>query len=88
MKSRFEIIVYSRPGCHLCDEALAAVRDLLARHAVDDGRVRAVNVETDPSLEAAYGREIPVLAVDGGPPFPFRRDIDRLEKALEPIWTP
>ncbi len=49
-----------RPGCHLCDEMEAALRDEgLAAEAI-----RYLNVDADPALRARYGLRIPVL-LDG-----------------------
>jgi thiol-disulfide isomerase/thioredoxin len=58
------LTLYSRPGCHLCDEMKAVVQ-----RVIDAGAVRAaveeIDISTDPDLEARYGLEIPVLLVDG-----------------------
>jgi glutaredoxin len=51
--------VYSRVGCHLCDQALAVV----ARVVGTD--VEVVDVDTDPELVRRYGEEVPVVLVDG-----------------------
>lgn len=56
------VILYSRPGCHLCDEAAA----VLAQLALDLGfQFETVNVERDPTLEARYGQVLPVVAYAG-----------------------
>lgn len=56
------LTLYSRPGCHLCDEMKAVV----ARVARAVPLVLAeVDISTDPQLEARYGLEIPVLMIDG-----------------------
>jgi glutaredoxin len=51
-------ILYSRPGCHLCEMAKAA----LERANLN---ITEVSVESDPTLEAEYGIEIPVLTQNG-----------------------
>ena len=53
-----QLILYSRPGCHLCEMAKTALEKA-------NIPVRVVSVESDPALEAAYGIEIPVLTRDG-----------------------
>jgi glutaredoxin len=58
------ITIYSRPGCHLCEEMKAVVTRTL-EHAVGDVRVEEIDISTDRDLEARYGLEIPVLFVDG-----------------------
>jgi len=58
------ITIYSRPGCHLCDEMKAVVTRTLER-AGGDVRVEEVDISTNGDLEARYGLEIPVLLVSG-----------------------
>jgi hypothetical protein len=58
------LTLYSRPGCHLCDEMKAivvrVVRGLDIPATIDE-----VDISTDADLEARYGLEIPVLLVNG-----------------------
>jgi len=58
------LTLYSRPGCHLCDDMKAVI----TRVARDRGiaiTLDEVDISTDPDLESRYGMEIPVLMVDG-----------------------
>jgi glutaredoxin len=58
-----EVVVYSRPGCHLCEEALAQIVSL---HAA--GRrfaLREVDIESEESLHRRMLERIPVVEVDG-----------------------
>jgi glutaredoxin len=58
-----QVLVYSRPGCHLCEEALDAI---VAMH--DDGyrfELREVDIESDELLLRRYLERIPVVEVDG-----------------------
>ena len=58
------LTLYSRPGCHLCDEMKAVIQQ--ASGTVDPSiTVEEIDISTDPELEARYGLEIPVLLVDG-----------------------
>ena len=54
-----ELTLYSRAGCHLCDDMQ---RDLEAQHAQFDFALRRVDIDTDPVLQARYRTRIPVLA--------------------------
>jgi glutaredoxin len=56
--------IYSRPGCHLCDEMKEVVRRVTAS-AEPAVEIEEIDISTDPDLEARYGQEIPVLLVDG-----------------------
>lgn len=73
------ITLYSRPGCHLCDDAravIAAVCDDLGE-SFDE-----VDIESDPDLEDRFGEEVPVTYVDGRQHDFWRVDEARLRKAL------
>ena len=73
------VVLYSRPGCHLCDEArdviLAVRRD--APFAFDE-----VNIETDDGLVRDYGIRIPVVMIDGEETFEVSVDADALRAAV------
>jgi hypothetical protein len=63
------LLLYSRPGCHLCEEMKAVVLPLAREIGAG---VDEVNIETDAALEAQYGQEIPVLLVNGRKAFKYR----------------
>lgn len=50
-----ELTLYTRPGCHLCEQAEEHLRGL-------EFRYRAVNVDSAPALRARFGDDVPVLA--------------------------
>lgn len=54
--------IYSRPGCHLCEEMKAVVERVAQSLPI---AVEEIDVSTDPELESRYGLEIPVLVVNG-----------------------
>ena len=56
--------MYSRPGCHLCDDMKAVVQRV-AESIPGGVSVEEIDISTDPELIARYGLEIPVLFVDG-----------------------
>lgn len=56
------LTLYSKPGCHLCDE-MKHVIDLVSAHV--PLTLDVVDISTDPALTAQYGVDIPVLLVDG-----------------------
>lgn len=56
------VTLYTRAGCHLCDEALRLLRELSPRLGFT---VEAVDIETDDGLHRRFMFEIPVVAVDG-----------------------
>jgi glutaredoxin len=58
-----EVRLYTRPGCHLCDEAREAILELRASGLGFD--LREVNIEQDERLHAEYLERIPVVEVGG-----------------------
>ena len=58
------LTIYSRPGCHLCDEMKSVVSRVI-RSTRADATIEEIDISRDPKLEATYGLEIPVLVIDG-----------------------
>jgi glutaredoxin len=64
-----EVIVYSRKGCHLCEE----VKQLLARLAQKAPFTwREVDIDGDPALRTRYNEEVPVVFIDGRKAFKYQ----------------
>jgi glutaredoxin len=57
------VTLYTRPGCHLCDEAREAI--LNVRAAGLGFELREVDIEGDERLHAEYLERIPVVEVEG-----------------------
>jgi glutaredoxin len=55
------LVLYGRPGCHLCDDALAVLQRIRADAPFD---LRTVNIEDDDALLRAYLERIPVVSLD------------------------
>jgi len=60
--SKPHVIIYSRPGCHLCDEAKAVIMNA---GCSDQFTFEEVNIESDDELLRKYKYDIPVIAIDG-----------------------
>ena len=73
------MLLYGRPGCHLCDDARQVVEAVCAE--LGEGW-QEVDITTDPDLLARYGEEIPVTLVDGRQHDFWRVDPARLRAAL------
>jgi hypothetical protein len=59
-----DLILYGRPGCHLCDEARELVTDLLDARRQAGLRAPALverNIETDAAWQRAFFETIPVV---------------------------
>lgn len=73
------VTLYSRPGCHLCDEARAvivAVCEELGEEYTE------ISIDDDPELLSRFAEEIPVTFVDGRQHDFWRVDPTRLRRAL------
>jgi glutaredoxin len=58
------VTIYSRPGCHLCDD-MKAVVERAVRAGGMPVTIEEVDISADAELESRYATEIPVLLVDG-----------------------
>jgi hypothetical protein len=76
------LTLYSRPGCHLCDEMKAVVSRVAGTMPVS---LQEVDISTDPVLESRYGLEIPVLLVEGRKAAKHRVTEAELTRMLRPI---
>jgi hypothetical protein len=79
------LTIYSRPGCHLCDEMEATIARVALNIPLTFGplTLEHIDISTDPALEARYGLEIPVLMVDGKKAAKYRVGEEELRRILE-----
>jgi glutaredoxin len=74
------ITVYSRPDCHLCAEAMTALRALQGELGFE---LFEFDIDRDPALQRAYFERIPVIALDGEELFDYFVDEAVLRERLE-----
>ncbi len=70
-----EIIVYTRVGCHLCEEAKATLESYALA-------VQTVDIDQDPQLRERYNECVPVVFMDGRERFRGRIDPVLLRRLL------
>jgi glutaredoxin len=70
-----DAILYTRAGCHLCDEA----REVLENHGVG---VQAIDIDADSSLREQFSTCVPVVMIDGKVRFRGRVDAVLLRRLL------
>lgn len=75
------LTIYSKPGCHLCDEMKAVVHRVIDSRA--DSPLDEIDISTDPSLLDRYGLEVPVLLIDGFKVAKYRVSEEELTRMLE-----
>ena len=71
--------LYSRPGCHLCDDAREALRRVARRAPFE---LNEVDITTDDALHARYLERIPVVTLNGEELFDYHVDEDALERHI------
>jgi glutaredoxin len=76
------VLLYSKPGCHLCDDARAVVAAVCAELGETFEEVDITAGPDAEQLQRAYGEEIPVTFVDGRQHDFWRVDAARLRAAL------
>lgn len=74
------VTLYSRPGCHLCDEARTVIEEVCAEVGTTYDEI---SIADDTALERRFGHEVPVTFVDGKQHDYWRVDRVRLRAALE-----
>lgn len=72
-RKHLHVVLYTRRGCHLCEEAweILQMEQKRFRFALE-----AVDVDDSPELAARYGEEVPVVTVDGK--IRFRGGVNRV----------
>ena len=70
------LVLYGRPGCHLCDDARAVLERIGASF-------EEVDIEGDDALHRAYLERIPVVALDGEELYDFFVDEQDLRRRLQ-----
>jgi glutaredoxin len=80
-----QVTLYTRPGCHLCDEAK---QQILAAGIEEEYTYKEVNIEQDEEAYERYKFEIPVITINGRKAFKhrltakeFRAEIRELTRA-------
>jgi glutaredoxin len=73
------VTLYTRAGCHLCEEAERVLR---TERAATPFRLELVDVDRDPELARRYGVRVPVVAVDGVERFEYEVPVDLLRAEL------
>lgn len=74
-----DLILYGRPGCHLCDDMRAGLQELQSELAF---RVIELDIDRDPELARRYGSLVPVLELDGREVCHYFLDVQALRDRL------
>ncbi len=74
------VTIYGKPGCCLCDQAMAVLDEARRRTLFE---IEKVDISGNAALTERYGLDIPVILVDGYEAFRHRIDAGRLAELLE-----
>ena len=79
-----DITLYTRPGCHLCDEAKSAIAPLLREFGAT---LNEVNIDADTVLKERYGWDVPVIFVGPKKAAKHRVDLEQFRRQLRDAGT-
>ena len=74
-----EVTLYTRPGCHLCDEAKAAMMPLVREAGAT---LREVNIDEDAVLRERYGLDVPVIFLGARKVAKHRLNVEQFRRQL------
>jgi glutaredoxin len=74
-----EVTLYTRPGCHLCEEAKAAITPLLREFGAS---LREVNIDDDLVLRERYGWDVPVIYLGARKVAKHRVNLEQFRRQL------
>ena len=75
-----DVTLYSRPGCHLCEAAKAAIDPLLAEFGA---ALHEISIDGDAVLTERYGWDIPVLFIGSRKAAKHRINVRQLRRQLK-----
>lgn len=74
-----EVTLYTRPGCHLCEEAKAQISPLLAEFGA---RLHEVNIDADAELRERFNVDVPVIFLGERKVAKHRVDLKQFRRQL------
>jgi glutaredoxin len=74
-----DVTIYSRPGCHLCEEAKAQIAPLLAEFGA---HLTEINIDEDAELRARYDYDVPVIFLGARKAAKHRVDLIQFRRQL------
>ena len=84
LASPHDVTIYSRPGCHLCEEAKAQIAPLLKEFSA---RLTEINIDEDPELRARYDYDVPVIFLGPRKAAKHRVDLAQFRRQLRDAAT-
>jgi len=80
MKDQVQVLLYSKPGCHLCE---VMKKEMAKAGCAELYKLEEINIEGNAELFARYRHDIPVLMIDGVEAFRHRLTADSFHDCLK-----
>lgn len=80
MATKPHVIFYTKPGCHLCEEAK---REIERAGCAGQFTFEEVNILSDPELQRRYATEIPVVIINGTHAFKYHLTARDFRRAIQ-----
>ncbi len=80
LRGPLDLTLYTRAGCHLCEEMKAALTPIAREFAA---RISEVDVDQSDELRALYGNDVPVLFLGSRKAAKHRLDVRQMRRQLE-----
>ena len=74
------VTVYSRNGCHLCENAIGEIKNFSKEFTF---QLEEIFIDGNTELEKKYGEEVPVILINGNPHDFFKVDPERFRSAMK-----
>jgi glutaredoxin len=75
-----DVTLYTRPGCHLCEEAKAAIAPLLREF---EATLHEVNIDENAALKELYAWDVPVIFIGRRKAAKHRVDLAQFRRQLQ-----
>ncbi len=79
MKRKAHVRFYTKPGCHLCEEAK---REIALADCAEEFTFEEINIAEDTELMERFGMEIPVIYINDVKAFKYRVDAAEFKRKV------
>lgn len=78
--AQIDVTLYTRPGCHLCEQAKEQMAPLLREFGAN---LREINIDQDAALRERYTNDVPVVFLGSRKVAKHKVDLEQFRRALE-----
>lgn len=81
MTNNKTVTVYTREDCHLCKDAITAIRTV-AESVAPPVEIELIDIDEKETIQAEYSDRVPYVLIDDQPAFKYRVDKQELQEKL------